>query len=109
MAVHVDLEARATEQLRLRWRQWELGIPLVVLPSRDGSLTGPLLQFVDQASTRRPGSQVVVIIPECVTRHWWHRVLDNRAAYVLKARLLFDKHMIVTSAPYYLDGPSLRT
>ncbi|HEU5087012.1 MAG TPA: hypothetical protein VFT99_06185 [Roseiflexaceae bacterium] len=109
IAVHVDLEAQATEQLRLCWRQWELGMPLVVLPSCDGSLAGPLLQFVDQVSRCRSGDQTVVIIPECVSPHWWQRMLDNRAALFLKARLLFDKHTIVTSAPYYLDGPSPRT
>jgi hypothetical protein len=38
-----------------------------------------------------------------VPRRWWHRLLHNQTALLLKGALLFRKDVIVTDVPYHLD------
>jgi hypothetical protein len=43
---------------------------------------------------------VVVFIPEYVVGHWWEALLHNQTALRLKARLLFQPGVMVTSVPW---------
>jgi hypothetical protein len=102
-AVHVDLDSEITEQLRVQWQQWELAIPLVILPSPDRSLLRPVQRFVDHVTRSCADHRVTVVIPELVPARWWHHLLHNRPVRLLKAVLLLRKGNIVASVPYYLD------
>jgi hypothetical protein len=43
---------------------------------------------------------VAVFIPEYVVEHWWEHLLHNQSALRLKARLLFQTGVMVTSVPW---------
>ena len=47
---------------------------------------------------------VTVFIPEYVVGHWWENVLHNQSALRLKARLLFQPGVMVTSVPWQLHS-----
>jgi hypothetical protein len=47
---------------------------------------------------------IAVIIPEYVVSHWWQALLHNQTALRLKARLLFEPSVTVTSVPWLLGG-----
>jgi hypothetical protein len=102
-AVHVDLDSEITEQLRLQWQQWELAIPLVILPSPDRSLLRPVQRFIDHVTRSCADNRMTIVIPELVPAKWWHHLLHNRPARLLKAAVLFRKGKIVISVPYHLD------
>jgi hypothetical protein len=42
---------------------------------------------------------VTVCVPEYVARRWWEHLLHNQSALRLKARLLFEPGVMVTSVP----------
>jgi len=45
---------------------------------------------------------VTVLLPEFVPRRWWHHLLHNQSALLIKAALLFKPHTVVTSVPFHL-------
>ena len=45
---------------------------------------------------------VAVVIPEYVVAHWWEHLLHNQTAWRLKARLLYEPSVTVTSVPFLL-------
>ena len=50
---------------------------------------------------------VCVFIPEYVVGHWWEHLLHNQSALRLKARLLFQPGVMVTSVPWQLGSAEL--
>ena len=56
------------------------------------------------ADVRRhsPRDVVTVFIPEYVVGRWWEQLLHNQSALRLKARLLFEPGVMVTSVPWQL-------
>ena len=101
-AVYVGLDAVATEQLKAQWATWGEGVPLVVLESPYRSLMEPLLEYIEQVSTERPGDYVTVVLPEFVPAHWWHHLFHNQSALLIKGALLFKPNTVVTSVPFHL-------
>lgn len=104
-AVHVSINPEATERLKKNWDQWGCGIPLTVLHSPYRSIIQPLLDYVGDLEKRFADNWVTVVVPEFVTRGWWHALLHNHTSLLIKAMLHWhkDKGKIVSSVRYYLD------
>ena len=79
-------------------------MPLTVLDSPYRDITGPVLEYVADLRRDGPRDVVVVFIPEYVVGHWWEHLLHNQSALRLKARLLFQPGVMVTSVPWQLDS-----
>lgn len=102
-AVHIELNPESTRRLQLSWAEWGCGIPLTVLKSPYRSLTEPLLEYIDEVEDRYEHDLVTIIVPEFVTKKWWHNLLHNQTALVLKAILRFRKGKVVTTVRYHLE------
>jgi amino acid transporter len=102
-AVYVETDPRGTEIIRQQWETWGEGVPLVVLRSPYRSLLRPLLDHIDEVDAARPDNFVTVVLPEFVPRRWWHHLLHNQRALLLKGALLFKPNTIVTSVPFHLE------
>lgn len=113
-AVHVDIGEGAAG-LREEWKKFveqparQAGLPvpqLVVLPSPYRRLYTPIVDYVLEAEHKSPDRQIAVIIPELVERHWYHHLLHNKRAAVLKAILLVkgDQRIVVINVPWYLES-----
>jgi hypothetical protein len=103
----VKVSAEDTEDpLPRDWEQRGMPIPLVVIESPYRETVRPLLQYVRQLRRDYPGDVISIIIPEYVVRHWWQNLLHNQTALRLKARLLFEPSVTVTSVPWVIGtGP----
>jgi hypothetical protein len=101
-AVYVETDPAATEAIRLDWRRWGEGVPLTVLRSPYRSLMEPLLDYVEEVDAERPDNFVTVVLPEFVPSRWWHHLLHNQRALLLKAALLFRANTVVISVPFHL-------
>lgn len=102
-AVTVATDEAAAEELKVRWDLWAGGLPLVVLPSPDRSLVRPMLAYVDEVQRRTGVDFVTVVVPEFVPKRWWHHLLHNQSALLIKAAFLFRRGTIVCNVPYHLD------
>lgn len=101
-ATLVDTDPKVTEQVRLDWERWGLGVPLVVLPSPYRSLMEPLLEYLEDVTKEQPWDFVTLVLPEFIPKKWWHHLLHNQRALLIKGALLFKPNLIVTSVPFHL-------
>ena len=103
-AVHVELNPEAAERLRHNWEQWGTGMPLVILPSPYRSITEPLLEYFDQIDAEYGADAwVTIVIPEFVTKKFWHNFLHNQSALLLSTLMRFRKGKIITTVRFFLD------
>jgi amino acid transporter len=101
-AVYVDVDPKVTADARREWERWGQGVPLVVLPSAYRSLMEPLLEYIEQVDAERPDDFVTIVLPEFVPARWWHHLLHNQRALLIKGALLFKPNTVVTSVPFHL-------
>jgi len=102
-AVYVDIDPRATDQIRKDWLMWGGKVQLVVLPSPFRSVMEPLLEYIDTVEKERPDDYISVILPEFVPAKWWQHLLHNQSALLIKGALLFRPNLVVTSVPFHLE------
>jgi amino acid transporter len=108
VALTVNLDVEGSAQLREDWERAGLDIPLVVLDSPYREIVRPVLEYLRGLHRAGPRDVVTVFIPEYVVGRWWEQLLHNQSALRLKARLLFEPGVLVTSVPYQLRS-SART
>jgi hypothetical protein len=101
-AVYVDTEAATTEEVRREWAVWGEGTPLVVLPSPYRSLLEPLLEYLEEVDRESGHGWVTVVLPEFVPARFWHQLLHNQRALLIKGALLFKPNTVVTSVAFHL-------
>jgi amino acid transporter len=113
-AVHVDCGEDALN-LRDEWKEFveeptaKAGVAtpqLVILPSPYRLIVTPILDYILEAEKNCRDRQVAVILPELVERHWYHHLLHNKRAAVLKGLLLVrgNARIVVINVPWYLES-----
>jgi amino acid transporter len=101
-AVTVSTSPEEARALQAQWAERGIPVPLTVLDSPYRDITGPVLDFVATLRRDSPRDLVAVYIPEYVVGHWWEHLLHNQSALRLKARLLFQRQVMVISVPWQL-------
>jgi hypothetical protein len=67
-----------------------------------------LLEFIDRF-VQEEGDYVTLVVPEFVPARWWHHLLHNETAWLLKLALLYGRRdwrgrfRIITDVPFYLS------
>ncbi len=101
-AVHVSVDAGATQNLKARWPLWAGDFPLTVLESPYRSLIAPLRDYIDELQQKTGADYITLVIPEFVPGKWWHHLLHNQSALLIKWAFLFRKGTVVLNVPYHL-------
>lgn len=99
---YVDIDHEATVKMLKVWEKWSQGLPLQVLNSPYRSVLGPLLQYIDKVHVESGNELVSVVVPEFITRHWYHQFLHNQMTLVLRTALRLKTGKVVTSIRYHL-------
>lgn len=102
-AIHVELNPESTELLKANWEKWGCDIPLKLLPSPFRTINEPVLKYIDDLHNNPEESWITVIVPEFVTKRFWHNILHNQTALLLKTLLHFRKGIIVTTVRFHLE------
>jgi amino acid transporter len=103
----VDLEDTWEERVREPAIAAGLAPPkLFVIYSPYRKLYGPLKQVVSDLERAHPGRDLVVIVPEVVRTRWYHYLLHNQTAALIKAYLLFSgfRRVVIINVPWYLSA-----
>jgi hypothetical protein len=112
-ALHVADDEEIMAELEDTWEQrvqepaTAAGLPapkLFVIYSPYRKLYGPLKQIVSDLQCAHPGRDLAVIVPELVATRWYHYLLHNQTAAMIKAFLLFSgfRRVAVITVPWYL-------
>jgi amino acid transporter len=110
-AIHIECEE--SEEVQRQWEEHvarparEAGrhppqLEMVASPFR--YVVTPIVEHILQLQHDHPGRTVAVVIPELVESRWYHYLLHNQRASLLKALLLVkgDRRVVVVNVPWYL-------
>src|SRR5213075_262888 len=64
VAVYIEVDKRDTERMQQEWEAWDIGVPLVVVPSPYRSILKPLVEYVENLRMVTPGELVTIVVPE---------------------------------------------
>ena len=103
-ALNVTSNQEQAKALADEWVERGIPVPLTFLNSPFRDITKPVLEYVNQLRQNGPRDVVSVFIPEYVVGRWWENILHNQSALRLKARLLFQPRVMVTSVPWQLQS-----
>ena len=101
-AVYVNDNPEQTATLRKDWDTWGGSVRLIVLESPFRSIMEPLLEYIDATERERTNAYITLVLPEFVPSRWWHHLLHNQRALLIKGALLFRPNVVVTSVPFHL-------
>ena len=101
-AVYVNDNTEQTATLRKDWDTWGGSVRLIVLESPFRSIMEPLLEYIDATERERTNAYITLVLPEFVPSRWWHHLLHNQRALLIKGALLFRPNVVVTSVPFHL-------
>jgi amino acid transporter len=100
-AVYFDLDTEAAHRMQEEWGERGLRVPLDIVEAPFRDLSGPMLEEV-RRFTSRPGTLVIVVVPEFIVSKWRHLLLHNQNALFVKRLFLFESNVILSSVPYVL-------
>jgi amino acid transporter len=101
-AVYVETDPEATAKLREKWARWGDGVRLEVLGSEYRSIIEPLIRYLDRVDACQRDDVITVVMPQFLPSRWWHNILHNQTALLLRLALLFRRSTVVTDVPYRL-------
>lgn len=107
-AVFVETEPGAGDKIRQAWQTWGQHIPLVIVPSPYRSTIGPILEYLDRTDAEHNDGQLAsVLLPEFVPARWWHMLLHNQTANLLRLAILFRRRRLgytraIIDIPFHL-------
>lgn len=93
---------RKEHKLREEWGRLNSGARLVVIHSQYRSVARRLQRFVDLELDRYKPEDITVVVPQFITRKWWHKLLHNKTGSLLMATLVLNKSVTVLTVPYRL-------
>ena len=100
-AAHLDIDADQRDRILRLWDP-DFG-ELHILESPYRGLTRPLVRYVRRLRRNaQPGVLIHVVIPEFVVPGFWSQILHNQTAFAIKASLIFEPGVAVTSIPWHL-------
>ncbi|HEX7019866.1 MAG TPA: APC family permease [Gemmatimonadaceae bacterium] len=102
VAVYAETDKRNTKDLEQRWEEWDIGVPLVILPSPYRSVIRPIVDYVESLRMVSPGELVTVVVPEIVPKKWWEHFLHNKTALYIRTAFMFKPNVVVVAVPYLL-------
>jgi hypothetical protein len=104
-AIYFDLDPEAAHRMQEEWSEAGIRIPLDIVEAPFRDLTRPTLEEV-RRFTSRPGTLVLVVLPEFVVSRWWHRILHNQNALFVKRLFLFEPNVVLSSVPFVVSSGS---
>ncbi len=101
-AIYFDLDPEAAHRMQEEWAEAGPRIPLDIVEAPFRDLTRPTLEEVRRFSSR-PGTLVLVVLPEFVVSRWRHRLLHNQNALFVKRLFLFEPNVVLSSVPFVIS------
>lgn len=103
IAVYVGFDDESIRKMEEKWEKWGSPCRLITLKNEYRSLLSPLSKLIQRLSNHeRKPEQIHVILPQFIPRKWWHYILHNQSAFLIRNWLMRNKDVIITIVPYHL-------
>lgn len=103
LAVYVGFDEESMKKMEAKWEEWGTPCRLLTLKSKYRSILEPLTRLIHIIEEKEQfKAQIHIIIPQFVTKKWWHNLLHNQTALLLRLWLIRHKDVVITTVPYQL-------
>ncbi|MED1204433.1 APC family permease [Heyndrickxia acidicola] len=103
LAVYIGFDDTSIDRMEKKWEEWGSPCRLVTLKSKYRSVLEPLIRLIRIIEERKAeDDHIQIIIPQFISRKWWHNLLHNQTAILLRIWLLKHKDIVITTVPYHL-------
>lgn len=104
VAVYVGFTDEDIDRMEQKWAEWNPGVRLITLRSSYRSIVRPILKFIETVEWKTADTDhITVLIPQFITKHWWHNILHNQSSLLLRAYLFNQKDVVIATVPYHLQ------
>ncbi len=105
VAFHVSINEENAQRVKEQYAMLNTGIPLTVKYSPTKTIVDSLSRYIESVEyDYKKGDMITVLLPQFVTKKWWHSLLHNRSTRFIKSELLKHKHIVVMTMPLQLKG-----
>ncbi|KZE73483.1 amino acid transporter [Paenibacillus elgii] len=102
-ALFVGFDEESIERMKKKWEEWGNPFPLVTLRGEFRSLLSPISQYIGQLEDKEGHpDHIHLILPQFIPRRWWHHILHNQSALLLRSWFFRNKDVVITTVPYHL-------
>jgi amino acid transporter len=103
LAVYVGFDDDSMKRMETKWEEWGNPCRLVTLKSKYRSVLEPFSRLVKLIEEKEEfKSQIQIVIPQFIAKKWWHNLLHNQTALLLRLWLYRHKDVVITTVPYHL-------
>lgn len=102
IAVYIAFDKEDEKRMEQKWKELNNGVRLVTLYSSYRSIIYPLCKFLEtvQSKALENHYMVTVLVPQFIPKKRWHNILHNQSALLIRAKLLWQKDIVVSTLPY---------
>lgn len=103
LALYVGFDEQSMHKMEDKWKEWGSPCRLVTLKSKYRSVLEPLSRLIKVIEEKEGfEGQIQIIIPQFIPKKWWHNLLHNQTALLLRLWLMKHKDVVITTVPYHL-------
>ncbi|HEY2420221.1 MAG TPA: APC family permease [Neobacillus sp.] len=103
IAVYVGFDDESIHKMEEKWAEWGKPSRLVSLKSKYRSVLEPISRLVHLIEDREGYEGLIqIVIPQFIPKKWWHNLLHNQTALLLRIWLIRHKDVVITTVPYHL-------
>ncbi|HZG59911.1 MAG TPA: APC family permease [Anoxybacillus sp.] len=101
-AITIVFTEEEEQKIREKWLKWYPEIELKVIYSPYRTILSPLLDYINEVEKEAKGAPVTILMPQFIVKKWWHTLLHNQTAIVLRFFLILKKDVVIATLPYHL-------
>ncbi|MBA2876327.1 APC family permease [Thermaerobacillus caldiproteolyticus] len=101
-AISVIFHEEEEKKLRDKWEKFYPDIELKVIYSPYRTILSPMLDYINDVEKETKGSPITILMPQFIVKKWWHTLLHNQTAIILRFFLILKKDIVIATLPYHL-------
>lgn len=102
LALYVGFDDKSIEKMEEKWEEWGNPCRLLTLKSKYRSVLEPVSRLIKIIEEKDENTLIQIVIPQFIPKKWWHNLLHNQTALLLRLWLFRHKDVIVATVPYHL-------
>ncbi len=100
-ALYVSTDDTAAQQMRNRWTELKMDIPLVVVQAPYRDIIEPIEEYIAERESKLDhGEDITVVLVKFVKAHFYDNLLHNQTTYFLMSRLMKHRNIATMVVPY---------
>lgn len=105
IALYIGFDDASIEKITADWKAWGEPCRLITVKNEYRSLLLPLSKFVKFLETGEGNKpdHIHLLIAQFIPNKWWHYILHNQSAFLIRSWMLFHKEVVITTVPYHLS------